>query len=298
MGIYDREYYRRSVEESLPAWPRSAVANIVAICIIVYVLDWLFFSEDHRLTGFLALTDGVLLAPWLWWKFVTYGFVHSPEPAHIILNMLQLVFLGPAVEERQGTREFWLFYLVTVTLGGVAHALINWGRPYVLVGASGAVSAVVLLFVLYYPNRRLMIFPLPVAVPAWIIGLILVVINTLGAVAELGAEGGRSGIAFVVHLVGLAFAFVYYRYHWRLTGVLEAIASQKPRLKIRRPPPRPEEDSDETGDAMEEEIDRILEKISLYGEASLTRRERRILMDAARRYRDRLRERGSLDPPS
>ncbi len=298
MGIYDREYFRPSSAGSIgPIWRRSAVFNIVFICVLLYVLDWLFFSEDHRLTAALCLTDEVLTAPWLWWRFVTYGFVHSPQPAHIIFNMLQLVFLGPVIEARRGMREFWFLFVAMILCGGVLHALINWGTNYRLVGASGGVVGVVLLFVLYHPHARLMIFPLPIEVPAWLIGLVLVAMNTFGAAYELGLipGEGHSRVAFVVHLVGLIFAFLYFRFGWRLSSVVDRFVMKRPRLSIRWPPAPHEHEPDEGGDVLDEEIDRILEKISQQGEGSLTRRERRVLMDAARRYRKRLHQRDSAD---
>ncbi|MCS7238592.1 MAG: rhomboid family intramembrane serine protease [Thermoguttaceae bacterium] len=296
MGIYDREYYRRPTEATAPIWPRTAVVNIILICVGLYLIDWLFFSEDHTLTAALAVTEATLLIPWLWWKFLTYGFVHAPQPGHIILNMLQLFFLGREVEERYGTREFWLLYLAMIVVGGLAHAIVNFGTHFILIGASGAVNGVVLLFVLNNPHATLTLFPIPIPIPAWFLGLALVVMNTLGALSELGliAGGEGSGIAFVVHLTGLAFAYLYFRFRWNLSGLLTRFHggffkfSRRPRLRV-------VDEADEETDNLDAEIDRILEKISRYGEASLSRRERKILMNAAERYRSKLKKEESKE---
>ena len=293
MGIYDREYYRTSREAAHSAWPQSAVTNIILICVICYLLDWVLFPEDHRLTYLLAANGQTLLAPWLWWKFLTYGFVHDPAPAHIILNMLSLFFLGREVESHYGTREFWCLYLAMIVFGGVVHALLNLGQSYMLLGASGAVCGVTLLFVLRHPFATLLLFPFPFPLPAWVVGLVLVVINVFGF--GLGSRGGPAGgaghIAFSVHLAGMAFAWAYYRLGWQLSSIWSSVTRgvRGRSFRVRYPDDEHEEDrrEDEELRALEEEVDRILEKISQFGEASLTRKERRILEDASRRFRSR-----------
>lgn len=289
MGIYDREYYRDRTEVTSPLWPRTAVVNIIAICVGLYLADWLFFNEEHTLTYLLALRETTLFTPWLWWQFLTYGFVHDPRPSHIIANMLQLFFLGREIEGRYGTREFWLLYLAMIVVGGLAHVLVNLGTSYLLLGASGAVNGVVLLFVLNYPRATLALFPFPILIPAWFVGLALVVLNTFGALSEVGLVPGGEGsrIAFVVHLAGLAFAYLYFRFRWNFSQFLSGLGGSW--LKIKRAPRLrvvdEENEDNEIGDA---EIDRILEKISEQGLESLTRRERESLMHAARRYRWKL----------
>ena len=297
MGIYDREYYRTSREAAHTAWPQSAVVNIIFICGICYLLDWVLFAEDHRLTYLLAANGETLFAPWLWWKFLTYGFVHDPAPAHIIFNMLSLFFLGREVESHYGTREFWHVYLTMIAFGGIIHALLNLGQPYVLLGASGAVCGIILLFVLRNPFATLVLLPIPVPVPAWLVGLFLVMVNVVGF--GLGGDGGMgqgSGqIAFSVHLAGMAFAWVYYRFGWQFSSIWSRVRLRLPGrqgFRVRHPEDEDDTHEEEELRALEEEVDRILEKISQFGEASLTRRERRILEDASRRFRSR-REKGS-----
>lgn len=295
MGIYDRDYYRTSREAGSSLWPQSAVGNIILICTACYLLDWLFFQEDHRLTQLLALKGETLFRPWQWWQFVTYGFAHDPAPFHILFNMLQLFFLGREVEARYGTREFYFLYLTMIILGGIVHSLVNLGQSFLLVGASGAVCGIVLLFVLNNPFATLVLLPIPIPVPAWIIGALLVVGNVLGALSPGSGVEGSDGpeIAFVVHLTGLAFAYLYFRFRWRLSRLWAGF--RIPRLipprgfRVVRPdePDDQEERERQELEALEEEVDRILEKISRFGEASLTRRERRTLEEASRRLRSR-----------
>jgi len=280
MGIYDRDYYR---EQQRPGFslggPRSMVGILVLINVVAYLVDGLFFAEKHELTNLLATSDQTLGKPWMWWQFLTYGFAHAVSPHHIFLNMLQLWFLGRTVEQLYGSKEFLRLYLVMLVLGSVVWAVGNAviGQHGSLIGASGAVSGVVLLFVLNFPHTTLTLFPIPIPVKAWVIGVMLIVFNVLGALSE------TSNIAFGVHLTGLAFAYVYFRNRWNLawlSGGLLSFAWLKPGPKLRVHDPTGKNRQEDLGD----EVDRILEKIHSQGQDSLTRKERRTLENASREY--------------
>lgn len=303
MGIYDRDYYREQQPGVSIRMPRTAVVSLILINVALYIAC--AFSEpryrvvnpqtgervlvSYWLTDQLAVSNETFNRPWLWWQFLTYGFAHAPSPAHVIMNMLTLWFLGRAVEQRYGRNEFLRAYLVMLILGSVIWALTTRAfdpGPRSLVGASGAVCGVVILFVLNYPRQTLILFPIPIPIKAWVIGVLLVVVNLAGAV-ELSREAGTT--AYGVHLTGMAFALLYFHYRWnlgwmgRLGGRLLAAKwlRRRPKLRIHNPQ---QEDAQ-----LSREVDRILEKISLQGEESLSRKERRTLESASREYQRRRR---------
>ena len=204
--------------------------------------------------------------------------------------MLALWFLGRDVEELYGSKEFVRLYLATIVVGGVVWAvagklsglpdtvnLRHFGDVHVL-GASGAITGIVVLYALNFP-RRMMLFMFVIPMPAWVLGFLVVLMDIYGAM-----HGADAHVAYTVHLAGAAFAFLYYqqrwnfgrlvpgRFHWprlrwpRLGG--------RPRLRVHDPEP---EDDDNA--VPEDEVDRILEKIHREGENSLSRKERRILED-------------------
>lgn len=294
MGIYDRDYYREEPTGVNLRGPRTVIGWLILINVIVYVADGIFTPSDEftppdtfTIHGILACTPQTLLRPWMWWQFLTSGFAHAPYPTvnHILANMLGLWFLGRAVEQKYGTREFLRFYLLAIVLGSViwsAMGLVQgWPPTYRLIGASGAVSAVVFLFIVNYPRVTLLLmFVLPV--PAWLVGVLLIVYNVLGP------SYGEGGIAYEVHLVGIAFAALYYRRGWNLTRLtgwfpLDWLRRQ-PRLRVHDP------GDDAKAQQIEAEVDRILKKISEQGEASLTRKERRTLEAASRQYQKNRRD--------
>jgi hypothetical protein len=110
------------------------------------------------------------------------------------------------------------------------------------------------------------------------LGAFVVILDMLGAAGRAGA----GNVAYSVHLAGAAFALIYFQQRWnftrltdRATGWLRSL--RRPKFRIHRPP--------ETPNGLNEEVDRILEKIHREGEASLTAKERRTLETASREYR-------------
>jgi membrane associated rhomboid family serine protease len=299
MGIYDRDYYRQERPSGTAVGPRSAVGILIAINVVVYVADWAFLEgREGRLTPWFHLTVGTLWPPWEWWQFVTYAFLHAREPQHIIFNMLGLFFLGRDIEEVYGTKEFLRVYLAMAVFGGVAWAAAGklQGAPDAAgaVGASGAISGIVILYALNFPRRMLALF-FVIPVPAWFAGVLLVVGDAYGAMARPGG----SRVAYAVHLGGAALALTYYGLGWNFgrwwpRSFSFSLRWLRPRPKLRVHTPDDRADRGDRGDRadpaendLSEEVDRILEKISREGEASLTREERRTLETASRQYQKR-----------
>jgi hypothetical protein len=196
--------------------------------------------------------------------------------------MLTLFFLGRDVEQWYGTKEFTKLYLVMLALGSFAWALINrlHGDDGVLLGASGAIAGVVVLYALNFPRRTLFVmFVIPM--PAWLLGVLAVAYDIWGAMGRADEH-----VAYVVHLVGAAFAVLYYYQRWNFGRMFQGrfhwpTWPRRPPLRVHDP------ESNEDEGVPEEEVDRILEKIHREGEGSLTRKERRILENASREYQRR-----------
>jgi len=290
MGIYDRDYYR---EETKPVFqlraPTRMLTTIIIINVVVFIADAI--SPANWVSYHLAARPESLIKPWLWWQLLTYGFVHSPTYlGHILFNMLSLFFLGRVVEDLYGKWEFLRVYLVMLVAASVAWAagnlLISHGNFVVqphLIGASGAVTGVILLMILNFPNQTLILFPIPIPIRAWVLGVFIIAINIFGFTSNSGGN-----VAYGVHLVGAGFAFLYYYYRWNLGRAFSRIyglvnlRSPRRRFRVRYP-----DGEDRRDRELSEQVDRILAKITREGEESLTRRERRILQNASRQYQKR-----------
>jgi membrane associated rhomboid family serine protease len=285
VGIYDREYYRQDRRPAWLAMPQSVIGAIVLANVVLFLANGLFTPDRNLISDALTLRASDLDQPLHWWRVLSYGFVHGGI-AHILFNMLGLWFLGREVEGLYGRGEFLRVYLAMIVAGGLVWAVTTRlrGIDGGLVGASGAVTGVVLLFALNFPRRTVVLFPIPIPMPAWVLGL-LVVLSDLAGSFGTGPQS-RGPVAYVVHLTGAAFAGLYFYLHWDF-GKLARFFSfgwlrSKPSLRLHRPEEQPAD--------LNEEVDRILEKISREGETSLTRKERRTLENASRQYQRRRRE--------
>jgi membrane associated rhomboid family serine protease len=133
-------------------------------------------------------------------------FVHA-SPSHIFFNMFGLFIFGVQVEQRMGSREFLLFYLLTGTLAGAfsfVFLLLTGSYWTILLGASGAIFAVELAFACFFPNTLIYIWGiLPLRAPVMVLGY-------TGLELFFSITGYRSGTAHFTHLAGFAFAWLYF----------------------------------------------------------------------------------------
>ena len=288
MGIYDRDYYRQQQPPSSLRGPRTIVGTLILINVVVFLADGLLGSPDPpetlgQINRVLAVEVGSLTKPWLWWQFLTHGFAHAsyPEIWHIVGNMLVLFFLGRDIESLYGPREFLRLYLAMLVVASVIWAVserVQGNLAASAVGASGAVSGIVILYALNFPRRILLLF-FVIPMPAWAVGLLVVLMDVYGALNPDTAH-----IAFTAHLGGAAFAFLYQRNRWNLTRWTSgwfpaARLKSRPKLQVHDPDRRERQDQE-----LSKEVDRILAKIHHEGEDSLTRKERRTLESASRQY--------------
>ncbi len=92
------------------------------------------------------------------YRFISHGFVHS-DYGHLIFNMLTLYFFGPSMEYLLNSgSEFLVFYLSSMAAAGAFSYYRHRNQAnYIAVGASGAVSAVVMALVLVVPWQTIYI---------------------------------------------------------------------------------------------------------------------------------------------
>jgi membrane associated rhomboid family serine protease len=145
-------------------------------------------------------------------------FTHSYASLnHILFNMLGLFMFGTMVERRVGSKEFLLFYLLTGTLSGifsyVSYYLTN--TNVYLIGASGAVYAVLFAYAVLYPHARILVF--------WFIPMRAPVLVLVYTAIELFNQvfGVSGGVAHLTHLAGFGFAFLYFLVRLKINPIEE-----------------------------------------------------------------------------
>ena len=286
MGIYDRDYQRSSEPGLHLSAPQSMTMKIVVFTGCVYLVQ-VVFGPASWLNRYLDLDPDWYTKPWQFYQLLSYGFLHSTFAfQHILFNMFLLWLFGREIEQRYGRREFLGFYLSAIVLAGLVWNLstVMSGSPSGgLIGASGGSVAVLILFAFNFPHRTILfmfLFPMPM----WILGCIIVFMDASGA---MGYQG-MSNVAFIAHLGGAAYAYVYFRYRWNpvrwIIDKYSSLSSSRPRTKTKLRIHDPEDDVDTE---MIDEVDEILMKIKSQGQDSLTRRERKILEQASQEYQRR-----------
>ncbi len=295
MGIYDRDYDRPAYGDGYGQQPgvqlgvpQSMTVRLVIVTVIVFVAQLVFRGNNPGVMSWFdslfALHAQWFLQPWRVFELLSYGFMHdSWNMWHIVGNMFVLWMFGRHVEQRLGGREFLMFYLVAIVFAGITWDLTELmlaGRESRMLGASGGVSAVLLLFIFYYPRVTILfmfIFPMP----AWVLGVIIIATDLFGAV-------GRGGeVAFTAHLGGFLFAYLYHKFGWRLTSFLPTSFQlpsfeRKPPLRVHRPP------ADEE-DKTEKRLNELLDKVHVGGQDSLTASESRELQKLSKHYQNKRR---------
>jgi membrane associated rhomboid family serine protease len=150
-------------------------------------------------------------------SLVSHQFLHAGW-LHIGSNMLYLWIFGNNVEDVLGRGRYLVFYLV----GGVVAALTQVGAQIVmggasdgpLIGASGAVSAVLGAYLVWFPRARVLsvlylgLFFQLIQVPAVIILGLFFVLQLLSGFAAFSAPADVGGVAYFAHIGGFVAGLV------------------------------------------------------------------------------------------
>lgn len=277
MGYQDRAYYREGGNAfggfALTPWvKRLIIANIavfVMTAISPFVISYLAFSPSQ-----------VLFRPW---TIVTYMFVHGGF-WHLFFNLLSLFFFGPPIEARWGSREFIKYYLIC----GLGGALLSFAFAFnsSVVGASAAVYGVMLAFAMIYPDMPIYIYAIFPVKAKWLI-LVLAIFSLFSAFG-----GSADGVAHFAHLGGFAAGYLYLKLDFRGGAAVKQIKRMVNRPKLTvvpggeepRPQPKPPR-ARRVDERLYDDVDKVLDKISTQGMASLTEEERKLLDEVSKKYR-------------
>jgi membrane associated rhomboid family serine protease len=269
---------------------------IIANAVVLLLLETVFTSDS--IVRALAFDPAdAFHRPW---TFVTYMFVHA-DLLHLLANSLGLWMLGSAVEQRLGGEKFLLYYLYCGVGAAIFALLLSRFSPVPpFVGASGCVLGLAVALAVLWPEVEMIIIPIPIPMKARTFAIVLVAFNAIMALPFLR---GSSNIAYEAHLGGALFGYLFFR--------LQSFGPEQaaPRRTAQRPVMvQPTGAEAERGhrvsaapasaatlpsrgteaDPVAREMDRVLDKISAEGIASLTPDERRFLDDIAKQKRQQL----------
>lgn len=187
----------------------NVTLHIILINVVIYILQNYFFKQPNVIKYWFALTPELFFEKKMFWQIFTYMFLHGNK-GHIFFNMLALFWFGVAIERKMGSKEFLLFYLLCGTLAGLAMSVFYYffGIYTFVLGASGALYAVMFAFAVLYPDSNVYLyFTIPIPSVILIIGYF---------VLEFMQMFRNDGVAHAGHLFGLVFAWIYVRVRYRI----------------------------------------------------------------------------------
>ena len=230
------------------------------------------------------------------WTIISYAFMHDLYSIfHILFNMLALYWFGRLFIEYLGSDKLIALYILGALAAGVCYLLVFNTVPYFknqadfpgMVGASGAIYAVMVAAATLMPNYTFFLFFFGPVKIKYIVGFYIVV-SFLGSV---GANAGGN----IAHLGGALMGFVYIKQlqiglNWG--GWITAVTDWSKDLFNPRPKVKVSYRKNETANGKkytnlsgisQREIDDILDKISDGGYESLTKEEKEKLFKASKK---------------
>jgi len=288
--LQDRPYMRDNYERRQTGVITWLISLIVAIYVIQMALTR-FLGARFGLDETLGLSTFGLRSGHLW-TLLTYGFLHDTGNLLQVLSYLIVIyFVGRELLPLLGTRRFAGFYAASLVTGGLFWSAVHWRGPEVLLGASAAASALVILYACFFPNREitlLLFFIVPVNVRPKIVAYVLIAVDLCGLVFYeiMGSASPFGGAAHSAHLGGMAAGWIYFRYlhdtTWtfgRKQAAIELPRWVKQQGSAKSAPPAY---SVNVGDHshLRAEVDRILDKINSDGFGSLSAAEKKVLDEA------------------
>ena len=131
---------------------------------------------------------------------------------HLIGNMLFLWVFGNNLEARMGRVKFLAFYLISGLFASAAQVAIDMDSAIPTIGASGAIAGVLGGYLVLFPHSRIqtvvfMILISVIAIPAWMLIGIWVIIQFFSGFISLGGEFSQ-GVAYWAHIGGFVAGFL------------------------------------------------------------------------------------------
>ncbi len=309
MGIDSRDYYSPSRYGGFSFFP-PVLKNLLLINITVFFLQmifehisfggvpgWYFFHRYFALNPIVGHDQTGLPYNFQIWQLFTYQFMHGSF-THILFNMFMLWMFGMELENLMGHRKFLLYYLLCGFGAGLLQLLL---APFIsdalapTIGASGAVFGVMIAFAMFFPDRYILLYFLIPIKAKYLIAFLVII--------EFMSIGDQSLVAHLAHIGGAITGVIYilldrkneFNFNRMFRFLKRGKFNSTFNTTFRKPPVRFKEKNIEeaefydinnkrTDEVTQEEIDKILDKISQSGYQNLTEREKRILFEASKKH--------------
>lgn len=302
--IYDRPYMQSGYGPRYAPVIKWIILTTVAVFVAQVFASFIFRTD---LLQRIFELSGENIRRGMLWTPLTYALLHFvPLPPfignvspffifHILANMMLVFFIGRVVVEITGPRRMLQLYIAGGFVGALLWLLIHFTRQSSLIGASAAALSLLVFYACVFPNQRitlLVFFVLPINVkPKHIVFFLLALDIFFFLFSELPGAG-YTHMAHSAHLGGMLTGWLFHRYVYQRAAAGKRGFFTKDRPLVELPAWFKKRDKLQKGaggfsvnitnrKALQNEVDRILDKINSDGFGSLTDEEKKLL-DRAR----------------
>lgn len=262
------------------------------------LVSWKGFNDRNFYERYEFSVEKVLIYK-QYYRLATSGFLHV-NWMHLIFNMLALYFFSGSVEYYFGPLLFLLIYFASMIGGDLFSLFVHrYDNSYSSVGASGAVCGIIFAAIAVFPRMNIGFFFIPIGIPAWVYGLAYVLYSIYGIRSRRDNVGHESHLAGA--LIGMLLAILLFPSSLKenyLTILIIAVPCiafiyiilTRPHIllvdnnffKAHKKNYSIDQQYNAEKINKQNEVDRILDKISKKGMKSLTQKEREILEEHSR----------------
>jgi membrane associated rhomboid family serine protease len=230
-----------------------ATYALIGVNVLVFGMWTLSAGDPARsalLVRYLTVSSSHVVKEGLWWTLLSAAFSHRLL-VHLFINMVMLWGFGEILEGALGVRRYLGFYLSAAVVSSASHCLVSilLARETPAMGASGAVSGLLVLYSVLFPHDRLLAFGI-VPVRAFVWAVVFIAFDLWGLMVQ--GHGGSPVIGHGAHLGGALWGVL--AGCWAFRGVVPRLGGAV----------------EELSEACRAELERIRAKISSGGAASLT----------------------------
>lgn len=288
------------------------IKNLLIINGVVYVIQiilgevvigglpgWYIFNKWFALNPISGIDPAGQSYNFQIWQLLTYMFMHGGF-THILFNMFALWMFGMEIENLWGSKKFLYYYLLAGVAAGLFQLFLTpllSGGSAVTIGASGAVYGVLIAFGMLFPDRHIYLYFLFPIRAKYLIGFLIILEFLL-------VDSAGSNVAHLAHLGGALAGFLFImfdksiespvkrkligsRYYSSGSSFTNPFKNIGKNFNINKDNIEDAKFYDINGkkeeEVSQEEIDRILDKISQSGYANLTEKEKKILFEASKK---------------
>ena len=246
----------------------NAIKILISVNFGIFILQTLSASESLFFPLF-GLVPKFVWSDRMIWQPFTYLFFHGGI-WHVLINMFVLWMFGSELEKIWGKKHFLKYYFFTGVGSGVATMFFNLYSITPIVGASGAVYGVLLAYGLTYPNRTVYLYGIIPIRSIWFV-------FGIGIIAFISSIDNISQISHMTHLFGMIIGYFLLKKPIKWNGLWFTIRKKAIEYSIQK-----EEKKISKQFQVEQNINRILDKINNNGFENLTKEEQDQLYKGSR----------------